>query len=246
MQNPKFRKLTADELEARVATVTPKGCSVLIYKNARVDMAVLDETVGAMNWQRQHREEKGNLFCGIGIRNDESGEWVWKWDCGTESYTEKEKGEASDSFKRAGFCWGIGRELYTCPFIWFRAGDVNLEERNGKPTTRDHFEVRAIEYEGNKVSYLVVEDTKTKKQFSWGMPAKTVTNVEGTIGDTPSAVEDIKNVIETLNRLGATAFMDELRQTYGIKRIEDIKKVDYRPIKELARQKYNLLTGKNE
>lgn len=172
MTNLNFRKLTADELEARVATVTPKGCSVLIYKNARVDMAVLDETVGQMNWQRQHREEKGNLFCGIGIRDEATGEWVWKWDCGTESYTEKEKGEASDSFKRAGFNWGIGRELYTCPFIWFRAGDVNLEERNGKTTTRDHFEVKTIEYDGNRVSFLEVENTKTKKLFSWGMPAE--------------------------------------------------------------------------
>lgn len=107
MEKLTFRKLTADELEARVATVTAKGCSVLIYKNARVDMAVLDETVGPMNWQRSHREEKGNLFCGIGIRNEDTGEWVWKWDCGTESYTEKEKGEASDSFKRAGFNWGM-------------------------------------------------------------------------------------------------------------------------------------------
>lgn len=102
-----FRKLTADELEARVSTVTAKGCSVLIYKNARVDMAVLDETVGQMNWQRNHREEKGNLFCGIGIKDTDTGEWVWKWDCGSESYTEKEKGEASDSFKRAGFNWGM-------------------------------------------------------------------------------------------------------------------------------------------
>lgn len=172
-----FRKLTADELEARVSTVTAKGCSVLIYKNARVDMAVLDETVGQMNWQRNHREEKGNLFCGIGIKDTDTGEWVWKWDCGSESYTEKEKGEASDSFKRAGFNWGIGRELYTCPFIWFRAGDVNIEEYNGKRTTRDHFDVKEIEYEGNKVSYLVVENTKTKKQFSWGMPAQAKANL---------------------------------------------------------------------
>ncbi len=165
-----FRKLTADELEARVATVTQKGCSVLVYKNARVDMAVLDETVGPMNWQRNHREEKGNLFCGIGIKCEETGEWIWKWDCGTESNTEKEKGEASDSFKRAGFNWGIGRELYTCPFVWFRANQITLEEKNGRPTTRDHFTVNEIEYDGNKVSYLLITDDKTHEQFEWGTP----------------------------------------------------------------------------
>ena len=113
-----MRPLRADEIEARVGQVYEKGVSLLLYKNARVDMAILDETYGEFGWQCDYKEIKGNMYCGIAVENIQTGEWVWKWDCGTESNTEKEKGEASDSFKRAGFRWGIGRELYTAPFIW--------------------------------------------------------------------------------------------------------------------------------
>lgn len=112
----KFRALKADEIDVRVGGVYAKGVTMLLYKNARVDMQILDETVGEFNWQRDHKEVKGNLYCGIGINS--GCEWVWKYDCGTESFSDKEKGEASDAFKRAGFNWGIGRELYTAPFIW--------------------------------------------------------------------------------------------------------------------------------
>ena len=115
----KFRTLKEDEIDVKIGTVNSKGVTFLLYKNARVDMAILDETVGAENWQRDHKEVKGNLYCGIGIYSDKLQGFVWKWDCGVESaFVDKEKGEASDSFKRAGFNWGIGRELYTSPFIF--------------------------------------------------------------------------------------------------------------------------------
>ena len=164
----KFRELRANEIEARVATVSEKGCSILLYKNARCDMNVLDETVGEMNWQRDHKEIKGNMYAGIGIWDADKQMWIWKWDCGTESYTEGEKGEASDSFKRAGFNWGIGRELYTAPFIWMKADQINLSEKNGKKTTFDTFKVEAIEYDNGKISYLKVIDNKTKAAFISG------------------------------------------------------------------------------
>lgn len=112
------RTLYADEIECRIGTISAKGCSLLLYKDARVDMKILDETYGVGNWKRTHEVINGNLFCNIEIWNDRINQWVKKQDVGTESYTEKEKGEASDSFKRAGFNVGIGRELYTCPFIW--------------------------------------------------------------------------------------------------------------------------------
>lgn len=115
-----FRALEAHEIDVRVGGVYKSGVTFLLYKNARVDMAILDETVGEMDWQRDHKEIKGNLYCGIGIWDEKKQQWIWKWDCGTESYTEKEKGEASDSFKRAGFNWGIGRELYTAPMIYLK------------------------------------------------------------------------------------------------------------------------------
>lgn len=120
-----FRALTEKEIDARVATVNEKGCSLLLYKDARCDMRILDESVGSERWQRKHELINGNLFCNVGINfpAEDGDHWVWKQDVGTESYTEKEKGQASDSFKRACFNWGIGRELYTAPYIWIPAKD---------------------------------------------------------------------------------------------------------------------------
>lgn len=163
-----FRDLRADEIEVRVNTISAKGCTLLLYKNARCDMNILDETVGAENWQRKHYECKGNLFCSVGIKC--GGEWVWKDDCGTESYTEKEKGEASDSFKRAGFNWGIGRELYTAPFIWLNAanGDVTLVDKGGKKTTYDTFAVEKIKIENKRIVGLAIRNTSLNKRvFVW-------------------------------------------------------------------------------
>ncbi len=156
----KFRDLTADDIEVRVQSVKQNGLVLLLYKNARVDMAILDETVGAENWQREHYECKGNLFCRVGInanRNatDACDVWVWKSDCGTESNTEAQKGEASDSFKRACFNWGIGRELYTSPFIWVDASKCNIN--NGK--CYDKFIVEKIRIENKQITGLAIYNT---------------------------------------------------------------------------------------
>ena len=165
-----FRDLTADDIECRVQSVKQKGLVLLLYKNARVDMNILDETVGAENWQREHYECKGNLFCRVGIcckmNIDESGNngdilspsWVWKSDCGTESNTEAQKGEASDSFKRACFNWGIGRELYTSPFIWIPARYCRIE--NGK--CNDKFAVEKIIIENKRITAVSILNTSTE------------------------------------------------------------------------------------
>jgi hypothetical protein len=158
-----FRLLRADEIDCRVATVKKNGVSLLLYKDARCDMNILDETVGAERWQRKHELINGNLFCSVGIFCKDLNEWVWKQDVGTESYTEKEKGQASDAFKRACFNWGLGRELYTAPFIWINADDANISESNGKYTTYDRFEVKEIGYTDRKITRLVIENTKTGK-----------------------------------------------------------------------------------
>ena len=128
-----FRLLKANEIEARVATVSEKGCSLLLYKDARCDMNILDETVGPMNWMRSHTRDNAN--CVVSIWDEKKNQWISKEDTGTESFTEKEKGLASDSFKRACFNWGIGRELYTAPFIWEGADKVTLSQKNGKYIT---------------------------------------------------------------------------------------------------------------
>ena len=152
-----MRALKPSEVEVRIGTVGKNGVTLLLYKNARVDMQILDETFGSFGWQRDHKEIKGNLYCGIGVWSCDVDGWVWKWDCGTESNTEKEKGEASDSFKRAGFCWGIGRELYNSPFIFV---PVPTEEyTKGKYKLRDPKDLYGIYVSDMRV----IEENGVKK-----------------------------------------------------------------------------------
>lgn len=163
-----FRALTADDIECRVSTVSDKGCSLLLYKDARCDMKILDETVGAENWKRSHELINGNLFCNVSIWDEGKKEWVTKQDVGTESYTEKEKGQASDAFKRACFNWGIGRELYTAPFIWIKSGNVTLTQKNGKSTTYDKFRVTQIIVINGEIKALAIKnDSQDKMVFSY-------------------------------------------------------------------------------
>lgn len=169
-----FRLLKADEIECRVSQCTENGVGLLLYKDARCDMNILDETVGAENWQRDHKELKGNIYCGVGInkmRNTtEPPQWIWKWDAGAESYTEKEKGEASDSFKRACVNLGIGRELYTAPFIWIKPEDTKIEQVSGKWKCKDSFKVGQIEYEGGAISYLLLRNKRGNIVYTYGVP----------------------------------------------------------------------------
>lgn len=158
----KFRDLKESDIDVRIASVKQEGVSLLLYKDARCDMNILDETVGSENWQRKHYECKGNLFCSVGIRCESKVngvEWIWKDDCGSESYTEKEKGESSDSFKRACFNWGIGRELYTAPFIWVNEKNCNI--KNDK--CYDRFSVKRIEIKNKKIVDLEIYNEKLKK-----------------------------------------------------------------------------------
>ena len=152
-----FRTLYADEIECRVGTINEKGFTVLLYKDARCDMNILDETVGNDNWQRDHKEVKGNLYGGVAIWDDAKKQWITKWDCGTESNTEKEKGESSDSFKRACVNWGIGRELYTAPVIRVK-GNVNKTDRGKFIPAFWNITVAEIGYnEKREINKLVVK-----------------------------------------------------------------------------------------
>lgn len=160
-----IRLLKADEIECKVSTINEKGCSLLLYKTARTDMDLLDETFGSMNWDCDYKEIKGNMYCGISVYNEKADKWVTKWDCGVESaFGDKEKGEASDAFKRAGFKWGIGRELYTSPFIWINVKDFNLTQNKGKHATYDKFAVKTIEYNKNReICNLTIVNLNTNK-----------------------------------------------------------------------------------
>ena len=169
-----FRTLKANEIDCRIQLLNEKngsvGAVVLLYKDARVDMRLLDEVVGAMNWKREHAIIGDRLYCTVSIYNEHTGEWVGKSDVGTESNTEKEKGQASDSFKRACFNWGIGRELYSAPFTY-----INLQNgewkpgKDGKPKSYAKFKVQEIEYdEARNISKLVIVDNKGSVRFTMG------------------------------------------------------------------------------
>ena len=157
--------LTKDQIEVKIKQVKSNGVLMLLYKTARTDMDILDELYGPENWQSDYREIKGNLYAGIAVRDHETGNWVWKWDCGIESRADgdgnEKKGEASDAFKRAGFKWGIGRELYTAPFIWVSTDVVPVKsDDRGHCQLANPFEkfyVSHIEYnDKNEISKLTI------------------------------------------------------------------------------------------
>lgn len=170
-----FRLLRADEIDVRVSQIEKTWCTLLLYKDARVDQNILDETVGSMNWQKRYVRENAN--CIVGIWDEEKKQWVEKEDTGTESFSEAEKGLASDSFKRACFNWGIGRELYTSPTIFvtprkdmgsIRKPDEEPNEffeKNGKYTTKTRFYVDYISYEGRNIQGLIIRDHKGNIRF---------------------------------------------------------------------------------
>ena len=197
-----IRTLRADEIECRVQQVTEKGCVLLIYKDARVDMRILDETFGVDGWQRTHEVINGNLFCNIEIWSDDKKCWIKKQDVGTESNTEKEKGEASDSFKRAGFNVGIGRELYSSPFIWIKLDPSEIEKNSqGKPqlSRSIKFSVTSIKYDENKdITELVISDNKGNVRYTF-RGSKTATEKPKVIDTTKIVFDYLANNAEALN-----------------------------------------------
>lgn len=152
--------LTANDVECRIKKITNEGAVLLLYKTARVDMRILDEVYGSMNWQRHHEVINNNLFCTISVWDSDKAQWISKQDVGTESNAEAEKGQASDAFKRAGFAWGIGRELYDSPFIWI----------SGKVSKYDRFHVTDIQYDREKQEFtrLTICDDKGKERYRLG------------------------------------------------------------------------------
>lgn len=227
-----FRLLTAADIELKINTVTEKGVTLLIYKNARCDQKILDETVGPMNWQRDHKELKNVMYCGVAIWDKEKLLWVWKWDAGTESATEGKKGEASDSFKRACFSWGLGRELYSAPRIFLPVKThVAGKKPNGKPAyemdnpyelTNHH--IKAIGYNASdEINFLQIADA-----------SKVVWKLDAMPDEKPQspAQEKASDKISTkrVEWLRLTADGEERYQTrcntiladYAIEKIEDI------------------------
>lgn len=212
-----FRLLKADEIEVKVKQIKQNGSVFLLYKTARTDMALLDETVGPMSWQSDYRVINDNLYAGIGIHSAELG-WIWKWDCGVESREDgdgnEKKGEASDAFKRAGFKWGIGRELYTAPFIWISSDVVPTVQMGNNWKLKNAFakySVSKIGYnEKREITLLEIVDDKGRTVYTYGSktPVKVAPMAEQTNADVLN--NQLKPLSEQAKRdiAGATTLAD--------------------------------------
>lgn len=223
----KFRTLRADEIDCRIAQVKGNGLSLLLYKDARCDMNILDETVGEMNWQRSHSRDNAN--CTVSIWDESKKQWISKEDTGTESFTEKEKGLASDSFKRACFNWGIGRELYTAPYIWVSNGNCTIKEKADKRgyTCYDSFYVSNIAYDANRViNALQIKHKRTHKVvYELGKIENEEHQDNGvkqkkTDEDTEKLQKKFEPVFSELERIGYSAA--SLCKTYKVSNIKDM------------------------
>lgn len=189
-----FRPLRAGEIECRISQIAKDGSylTLLLYKDARCDQNILDETVGPMNWKREHSRDNRN--CTVYLWDKDKAQWIGKEDTGTESNTEREKGLASDSFKRACFNWGIGRELYSAPFIKIGKENAEIKQFNGKWTCYDHFSVKSIVTENGRIVGLKIYSPKKRKMvFVWGKDAP---DPDPEI-DKPEAEEDIPDTPPT-------------------------------------------------
>lgn len=217
-----FRLLKANEIDVRIGTSKKNndkvitGASYLLYKDARVDMTLLDETYGEMNWQRKHEFKDGKLYCSVGIYDLDKKQWVWKEDVGVESLSEAEKGQASDSFKRACFNWGIGRELYTSPFIWINA-------LPNEDLAKVKMRVDTIEYDKNRnIVNLVIVDNKNNVRFEmYNQPKQqplnqNLVNELLDLGGTLQMVADYyKKNIEELNDADVKKLVDAKKRQLG-------------------------------
>lgn len=211
----KFRTLRADEIECRVATASKQsGASLLLYKDARADMIILDETVGAENWTRRHTRDNAN--CIVSIWDEKKSQWIEKEDTGTESNTEKEKGLASDSFKRACVNWGIGRELYTAPFVWVNADKINWYSKNGKDYPKDRFKVKEIEYdESRNICRLVIVNQNGIVVYQMGAASAAAAKISKVQAD---------EIIDLAQKAGVPVVT--IVKGYKLSKLEDMTAID--------------------
>lgn len=220
-----IRLLRHDEIECRVGTISEKGLSLLLYKDARADMRILDETFGCLNWQRSHQMIGSSLYCTVSVWDNDKQQWISKMDVGTESYTEKEKGQASDSFKRACVSLGIGRELYTAPFIWVSANKVNIQKKGEKVFTYDKFRLTDITYnESREIVGLVIvnQDSKVVYSSQERYDSKPISK------SVSQKIENEKSqkINKELARTGVA--LDTVLQRYGVKSVDEMTDDTYR------------------
>ena len=235
----KFRYLKASEIDVFPKMVKEKGCMVLLYKDARCDQNILDETVGCMNWQRQHLRDNKN--CIVSIWDKEKQQWVGKEDTGVESNTEKEKGLASDSFKRACFNWGIGRELYTAPFVWITLNnDETYSKGNSvKLSAKVKFEVSHLKVEEGQITELKIIDQDGKQRFTWKKGGKSKSPKPKSKSKDTVTTDEITVINDLIKEKGIDkdTFLKFLKDKINVSKIEDIPQVHYAKVVGILEKK---------
>lgn len=210
-----IRLLTPEDIDVRVAQTTANDnavkVSLLLYKDARVDMRILDELFTPTGWQRAHRIIGDRLYCQVSVWDEDKRIWVTKEDVGTESNTEAEKGQASDSFKRACFNWGIGRELYTAPKISVELNTKEYSKDNsGRVRVWASFSVSEIGYDDNRnINRLVIVDRFGKVRYKMGEKAEASHQIY-----TPMNQEAYWNIIREYALGHLTKQKGDYRQTW--------------------------------
>lgn len=215
MEKGLIRLLRANEIECRIATISAKGLSLLLYKDARVDQRILDESFGPFGWKRSHQSIDGNLYCTVSVWDEETKEWISKQDVGTTGYAEKEKSQASDSFKRACFNWGIGRELYSAPFIWISADKVNIQLKDNKYCCYEHFKVASIEYNDDReICKLAITNDKGVVLYELKATNNKKEQQQSSSHNSTLSKGQLELLQSELNRTGIT--MDAVKDRYKI------------------------------
>lgn len=218
MKNTEIRLLRADEIECRVGTINERGLSLLLYKDARVDQKILDEAFGMYGWERTHQSIEGNLYCTVRIWDSEKAQWIEKQDVGTTSYTEKEKGQASDAFKRACVNVGIGRELYTAPFIWISSSKANIQKRDNRYTTSERFQVREISYnEMREIAAITIVNDRGVVVYEYQEKKNSSKNQSTTNRITELQKKELEN---ELKRTGVD--IEKVLRRYELKKLDEM------------------------
>lgn len=219
-----IRLLRADEIECRVSTISEKGVSLLLYKDGRTDMNILDEVFTISGWKRTHERIGDALFCTVAVWDDEKKQWVEKSDVGSPTYAESRKGEASDSFKRACVNIGIGRELYTAPFIWIPAEKLTIEEYKGKLVIKDRLHVSDIQYdEKNTISGVEIMNDKGAVVFTYNNRKKVTESSKSTL-----SVEQRRALLKEMLRTGVEE--ESICDRYGIKELKSMSVDTYKRV----------------
>lgn len=196
------------DIQVRIAMQNEKGTSLLLYKDARFDMRMMDSVYGELGWARRHRIEGDMCFCTVSVKDKQTGEWVCREDVGKPSKTDPQKGSASDAFKRACFNFGIGVELYTAPFIWVSKEKMPPNDLKFANTT-----VQEVQFDAFRTMNYLVLEAKGVEIFSFGK--KTV-----------KISENAKRAADYCKKTGygRRDLLEEIHLAFGTKQIDDIDK----------------------